>query len=113
MGRETALVARGVGSSSSNVSGSVARLLRLGRADCMGCMAAHDMREAVRWCRTHLARITWSQDEKLCRVEVALDGRTARVWGVGAGLVEAYVECRAFVEEYEDGPPTKPFFRFD
>lgn len=76
-------------------------------------MSTDALREATQWCRDHLAKVTWSEDESRCRVEVILDGRaaSARVWGEGTEFIEAYQECRALVEEYFDGPPTRPLDR--
>lgn len=65
-------------------------------------------REAARWCRDHLARVRWSEDETRCVVEVAAPDRPGGVVrGEGSDLVEAYVHCRMRLESFHDDPPTR------
>lgn len=64
-------------------------------------------REAARWCRDHQARVTWSEDETSCVIEVVAPDRPGGVVrGAGGDLVEAYVHCRMRLESPSDDPPT-------
>lgn len=61
---------------------------------------------AQRWCRERKATISWEESETRCRIRVqALDGSNV-IEGTGAGLYEAYVECR--VRHDASGPAGPP-----
>lgn len=72
-----------------------------------------DLREAARWCRMRGARAAWTQDEKVCRVDVASPDGRGSISGVGPGFLEAYVVCRMRFETFFDGPPTEAVRRPD
>ncbi len=73
-----------------------------------------DLREAARWCREHEARVTWSEDETRCKIEVSVPDRLAGVIrGEASEYFEAYLHCRMLVEAFFDEPPTKRWFRSD
>ncbi len=72
-------------------------------------MTPDELREATRWCREHQAKVTWSEDETRCVVEVPVDGREP-VCGEGGDYFHAYVHCRMLLEaSSSDDPPTKKF----
>jgi hypothetical protein len=56
--------------------------------------------EAVTWCSTHRATVTWSGDyDRVCRVEVLAPGSHWQgVRGQGVTLPEAYRVCRGLYE---------------
>lgn len=49
---------------------------------------------AHRWCVERDAEIRWDEGEGVCRVRVRAPRGRAALEGAGAGLYEAYVECR-------------------
>ena len=58
------------------------------------------MLEAVTWCETHRASVSWAGDyDRVCRVEVLAPGSHWQVLrGQGTTLFEAYRACR---EQFE------------
>lgn len=56
--------------------------------------------EAVDWCETHRATVTWAGDyDRVCRVEVLAPGsHWQAVRGQGATFPEAYRVCRGLYE---------------
>ncbi|MCO5165375.1 MAG: hypothetical protein M9894_03280 [Planctomycetes bacterium] len=68
------------------------------------------MLEAVTWCETHKASVTWVGDyERLCRVEVLAPGSHWQVLrGQGATLPEAYRVCRSQFEAEAVRPAWRP-----
>lgn len=64
-----------------------------------------DKWDAFEWCRERSARVTWSQDETLCRVEVPHPKGKGLIVGEGPGFAEACLACLMRVETIND-PPT-------
>lgn len=66
--------------------------------------------EAVTWCETHRATVTWTRDyEPICRVEVLAPGSHWQVIrGAGPTLAEAYRVCRAQWESEAVRPAWRP-----
>jgi hypothetical protein len=66
--------------------------------------------EAVTWCETHKASVSWTGDyERLCRVEVLAPGSHWQVLrGQGVTLPEAYRSCREQFEAEAVRPAWRP-----
>ena len=62
---------------------------------------------AHRWCTEYGASVSWDEAETRCHVRVRSPDGSAVVKGVGAGMYEAYVECRVRYDAAgPDGPPS-------
>lgn len=66
--------------------------------------------EAVTWCETHRATVTWTRDyDQVCRVEVLAPGSHWQcLRGEGLTLSEAYRACRTKWESEAVRPAWRP-----
>lgn len=64
------------------------------------------LQRAQRWCREREAVVSWEESEAGCRIRVRAPDGSRVIDGAGAGLYEAYVECRVRYDAAgSNGPP--------